>query len=879
MASALGVEATPGPLPYHTRCPLCGGCDFTIYQDNTEGGLWHHCRSCQTAGDLIELAARAWRCPVGEAAYRLQSRGQLGPQPPEEQAVRDYEEWYVSKRQQVQRFWEDCRAYFAGHCRELTHLQHFLDAKNSYWKDRGGRYAGGSSREEVFAFIRPRRSDLFLARPQGRFGPVWQEALVIPFSDLPGRISSFLFGVREARDPHDLRYVTARNVLPNNVRQRDDDPGVAVLEGLWQPPEHFGDTAFILLDPIWTVHLQSQRLHRETGERPLPAASVWPGARATNLRTLAPGLQFVFWNHQVTADLFRHAARSDGRVVLTRPDGDTAQEQLYRTSTIEWLALRERLSRPWREALEEHLASLPVADAAAFLTRIGLNDRELTTFVDSCGPTLRPRLTEICKGRETQPHVSIRGHKILETELGWEIIKAKGQSREVISTARFRIDEVIRFARSGKVLYRGVVRYRGTDYPFLEKGERLEADVFHWLRGLLIKEGAGVPAFNFWWKSNLLEFALRFHPPRVVEGIDGYGWDEPNARFVFRDFFISQGGDVGHHDLPGPQGRATPCAGLRPPRPLTSEEVAILAEAPPVCWAIVHSVLFNLLSPTQHRPTHGLGLRGRGAQDGLTVAEALGCGHVQLSHEHRHREERELRTREAEAAHGWPTVVRDFCDGPGWPSWLERGPHNCLVVMDRLETLTASLTDDWWTMEADEPFVVPDPLREALTLVVPSFLHWSASRRLTPTLWSERGPEERLAADMEAWFEEIGGARGAVRSGVALLNTMEPADHFAHWVRMLIIEQSNVRRRYQGQYQWFPPIQKLIGGTWVPKAVLDFYPPGHHRPRPSAETITACLRDRGVLNDECDHDGQPGWLVRDAWWREAWIYEGLRKAH
>ncbi|MGE3809146.1 MAG: hypothetical protein AB7K24_31160, partial [Gemmataceae bacterium] len=186
-------------LPTTIRCPRCAG-RLRIYPTAT-CGAWHYCLDCrQVSGDLIELAARIWDVSIAEAMRKLLEADL--PLPVEQ--VNEYPDAYYRRRQRINSTWEAARSYLARQAATLVRLLSrvgVLAYLPSYHDCRAaGRIFGALPLNEVHHQLVPyaitttsmgrssRHDRLRLGR-----GPGWDDVVVIPFENAPGRICGFEF--------------------------------------------------------------------------------------------------------------------------------------------------------------------------------------------------------------------------------------------------------------------------------------------------------------------------------------------------------------------------------------------------------------------------------------------------------------------------------------------------------------------------------------------------------------------------------------------------------------------------------------------------------------------------------------------------------------
>jgi hypothetical protein len=217
--SVMGIDVPAGAPPFTVKCPLCGERRLAVHQDSIFGGAWHYCFCCQTSGDLLELAAKAWGCDLFGAVIRFSQEGVDFPEgatTPE--GVDQYQEDYLVPRDRLDRFWDRCRRLLAGSPMQVTDLMRKFGLRKelpeSLWYAGPGQYVGACNVLQAAQAFAPAITKAKISTQQLFRGPGWHDVLVIPFMDLPGRISGFLFIGRNG-EPDDFvfRSIWAVHVL------------------------------------------------------------------------------------------------------------------------------------------------------------------------------------------------------------------------------------------------------------------------------------------------------------------------------------------------------------------------------------------------------------------------------------------------------------------------------------------------------------------------------------------------------------------------------------------------------------------------------------------------------------------------------------------
>ena len=75
MLPLLDVAVKSNALPAIATCPLCHTeSQLRVVLDAVTGGEWAYCLTCKFSGDMIALAARAWKLGIPATLRRLAER-------------------------------------------------------------------------------------------------------------------------------------------------------------------------------------------------------------------------------------------------------------------------------------------------------------------------------------------------------------------------------------------------------------------------------------------------------------------------------------------------------------------------------------------------------------------------------------------------------------------------------------------------------------------------------------------------------------------------------------------------------------------------------------------------------------------------------------
>ncbi|MCA9046210.1 MAG: hypothetical protein KDA69_17915, partial [Planctomycetaceae bacterium] len=327
-------------LPQSFECPLCDSGTLSAMDDPVLGTEWFVCRDCEFSGDLIELVAEKMGIGVEEAISVLSSQN-LFELPPDDEHIAAYITQHVRYRQRINRFWQESRLRPLDKITKpgidlLRKCSLHANVLRELWTDHGGQLFGvalATEIEELFTplsyenRLRPNRNGRSSVRRgggpgKGRLfvGNSWDEVLVIPHYDLPGRIIGFTLVGRDANpEAGDVVYKRA-NIGRTN--QRPKESGIAMLPAV-QPGLHrlFRNTVFVFTDIMLAMRFHARSFLDSAVPLPVVAVHEKSNLNSLHLPSSLDDRRLIFCGPlQVTLPL---AHRHNGSVSeYTVPDAD-----------------------------------------------------------------------------------------------------------------------------------------------------------------------------------------------------------------------------------------------------------------------------------------------------------------------------------------------------------------------------------------------------------------------------------------------------------------------------------------------------------------------------------------------------------------------------
>jgi hypothetical protein len=832
-----------------------------VYKDRTFGGQWYWCPKCRFAGDSIELAARVWRIGIEAAVLKLMTVGVRFPADVDDSAIADYARGHVGTRARIEALWQaastgtdmlpDVLGVFA---RGLG----IPATRPPDWSRRGGQFIGVLDWLPVIRCFQPAQIVDDRVRQSGGDrifkGKGWGPLLVIPYRDLPGRICGLLMIGREARYPEDFIYKSSFAI---RRCEADQEYGVSMLEAILRPHPTLGNTVFACTDAALAIRLQLA--HFIEHGYPLPLVGTWGDATSRVWEMLPARPTIVFGPEEKPREVARllRLAQRAGRV------SRIVQTAGQRPSDV--LKLAEKNALDWPVCLEDHLQARPAHEAEELFLALNMTQADATRFLRDCHPQARAKLSGLVNVENLVRTVEYGRRQVVEEGGLWK----DARSGELFSDVVIVVERVIHQRRSRRIVLEGVIRRKGVEAPFVI--DQLMYENHHHVRDILrticLDAGLGMPVIAVNWARRLLDIAQLFRPATFLEVEGVLGWDDASNAFVFPKFALAIGGSV----QPGAASGTADQPGLRfePPDGLTPGQIEALSSgdiSTRLFWATAAAVLAAAVAPCLGLAPPSTALTGFGAVHTLgPLASSLGCPVIEA----RHGDRTGAVTRIA--------VAQRDCTWPIAATTTDRSADRFAANLPsgsvcRVGTWTAdvlALLGGWTVVDAtDRGVTALSALRHGPAMVVNYLRHFCVDRPpLTGNLVNA------LLADLTAWFVGLGGRAQAVWQAAALLRVDDPdrfADRFAELVARAVYEGDLESIRADlGDKSRLPALASLGDGLiHIPRQGIARALTRRETPPLDGTTVTRRLDAAGVLVDERDHDGQPGWVIPEPWWTE-----------
>ena len=536
--SAMGIEsALRSDLPQSMPCPLCDGGALTAMADPVLKTEWFHCSGCDFAGDLIEFLASYQGGDIEDAVAMLETNNLFKvPLAPDE--LPGYLNHHIEYRARINKFWHESQRGPIRPKGKSGHalLRDFGMSDNAYrdmWPEHEGQLFGLAQRrdvEDLFAPLsyenqeRSNRNGRKSVRRGGGSGERrvfpghrWDDVIVVPFYDLPGRIIGFTF-VGRGGDPNAGDFVYKRANI-GYCGQRPKESGLGMMPALGSRPHHiFGNVAFVLTDAKAAIILHSS--HLRDSRKPLPVVLV-KSTRDLDVLTLPPdvaGRQLIFCGPLMKVLPLAHIHNGQ---VCDHSFTDFEFDRKIRHSPAGYLHDFRNRAVPWISALRQHLPKLARGEAEILISRLKLTPKESRALTQGLGGEVSERFAELEPYRLNR--TLIGGQVVTETPEGWTVQRKNGT--ETICNYPIRVDNML-VTDDGQSYYEISVKLpeHSVDLVIAEQEVRRSSLFDAVFRELKAKTGEHLQFQRRRWAKESLFIAMQFSSPETIKRIGRSGW-------------------------------------------------------------------------------------------------------------------------------------------------------------------------------------------------------------------------------------------------------------------------------------------------------------------------------------------------------------------
>jgi hypothetical protein len=657
-----------------------------------------------------------------------------------EEALTKYVDSVVAYRERVASLWKKAQRNLVGMTCAKGQLQRLglLTQLDSDRRESGpARLYGTTWMKQVDKCFQPnaghsdwgsnaRRSGTRIFRGRG-----WNEMLLLPYFQGPGRLSNLLFVGRDCKRKNG-DFVRKRI---GQIGAKSHDPGLAGLMGLSKHHHR----VIAMDDPL--VMLRIQMRHFTTNLNPLPLVSWLPD---TNCWDALNDRHLVFWTMQPTVELMLQLLKTDAYLAVMGPQDKS------RRSVNGWLRKRQSAdleqaiydrAKPWRETLKTWMQRAPEQAVVRLLSQVAKASDDLAEELSDLG-------VKRTAFQRLQVRQAVVGEKSYVERNG--TLYHKGKKEIKLLPGHLRVEKII--DRGDSITYIGYLRHvsRKVEFEWAE-GKSFKTHLTH----QCIREGIHLKIPG---NHDLLGVAMAFSNPEILKGKQEIGWEDD--RVWFKNFSVRPGkGPIVNHDprifppdMPGPSTLPRGTDGH-------IERLAATGPAASFFWAITTSILEQILAPSVGLSPSPVVICG---ETTVTPAQAI-LGRLSVPERYLYRERRDqARATCAPWPHKYPFLVKldSHVKLGKMHRWmLERQVPYVVSTTSRANAYALALHGGFNLIHTEEPLTAAAIAQMPMELVIPWFLR---------DVWVKEPTWTSIQKALLKWVKGLGLAGSAVKASEKL---------------------------------------------------------------------------------------------------------------
>jgi hypothetical protein len=706
-----------------------------IFQHHATGGQWHYCR-CGAQGDMLQLIQSAKSCTLEVAIDLWIARGGKLPGGISPSKLLGY---YQVQRRVSQAIVTGWRSSSALHLPSGQRLLRGLQIRTNRlvgWNKEGVELvAQASSAEALQTTLMGSKAGktkppttgvvLDLSTSKRLFPKSWDTVIVVPFYDVPQRISS-LWCCGGPADGDAVQI--AADTMVNEQLYGKQEAGIAAH------PEVFAGLEPLLLFSDVKTYLRLSFRSLELQPEPLPLAAYrsHPQLATCNWQMVA-NRRLLFYASQLTAELLQQVIEAGGELSMDCSLRTKGPADRFLENRQPWEVYDDCLRRalPWPQAVSRYFEKRDDQELDSLLEQLYLLPGvDLAAVLRQCPTKFRQRAERLSKRIRPYRTILQDAKLIEEREDGYYV---RGLKEERICNAVIHLDQLVWYEKQQQAHYHGRLVFEGKEYPLQERRESLEKNLAGRLQDLLLKHQAGILQYSPGWSKRLLSIAKQLSQPQLLSGYDVAGWDD--RQFVFPNYRLLSSGEVEdrHAYL------ATPTSPMDIPQPgeLQPSVLDLAVQSASTVsrgfWTAYLTLLADLISPALNQPRFNVAAVGGASRRVLEVAAtAMGCGRFDAA---------------TTNPQHWPLV----CFGGSVSSLC-----GIATEMQLLSAVARGLTGSWTVLNLPVDAVFEPGLGVALRGLLPTFLQ----HLLRNNIHRLRSPQPlvaKLREELRNWITETYG--------------------------------------------------------------------------------------------------------------------------
>lgn len=642
--SAMGVVTENLTLPAVVGCPTCQQNTLHLFDDPTTDGLWLHCNSCNAHGDIITFAASTWNTSVSETLQKFADLDLIN-QGEKDNIVGEYERC-LNRYREAEGFWYDAESQIWSHGDDIIACR--VRELGVYQEVDAAGLIGVAHPEQIEKFCK----FVWRAKPTSvRHGGT---SLVLPYYDLPGRLTGFLLV------QYDKEFQAKQSFIPlTGYRRRRPEAGYFLLKTALLPTDpSFKNTQFIVDDPLWALVLQCETLR--TGGKLLPLMASYSGTEANSY-----GRSWSAFNHTTrifqaqtaSPELISRVCAARGYLALMSQTKRLAK-RLHTEALSRVIAMRTN-AETWQAGLTKILTGMNEIAAQSFASRLTIPPDKLAPFLQKVNESFSPGFADRVLASirvlpaADAPKTAWRWLITPRSDGWWSVTNQR------VCSANIVINKIIQ-SDSGEKSYSGTIYLDGESFPFSGDAAKIERMGLLEYAAAYLSTYKKLIVFDGTWNRRSLLIAIGLSKPELIAVSSRLGWDERANAFRFANYALCSDGTIELNEHVSPQHRAIVFPEPVAVAPPTIQPLLTPSPENAFTWTVFAAIAANLIDPILRRDTTATAITSELFPAALKVGAALGCEHMRSAYLRRSEVSKQFYDKTDELV--WPAFLSNAFD-------------------------------------------------------------------------------------------------------------------------------------------------------------------------------------------------------------------------
>lgn len=737
----LGIALEKPVFPAIVPCPHCSQNTLCLFDDILTDGLWLNCTACKAHGDIISFGAGLWNLSLPDTLTKFSASGVI-TENDANRVAGDYERC-LTKQAAAEAFWADAESQVWNHgddtiaCR-LRELGVKHEINGCYG------LVGVAHHDQVAKICaevgRPKPTRL---RDDGAY-------LVLPFYDVPGRLTGFLLW--QYNEIHESKQTF---ICLSGYRRQKPEAGYFMLATLDTPaPKLLRGLQFIVEDPLWAIQTQCNYLARHG--QTLPIAVSYSGPEAESYGTTWGSFHFsrrIFHGYVVSPELISRASNAKGYAAvfpqsnrLSKPYGRAIDHAIFGR-----LSLMRSHAKTWQHALRDTVTGVSELNAQSFMQRLTIPHDRLGIFIDNhadkFSKDFKERVLAAVKMALAAPTRTQKRRIVIERDTGWW-----NQIGHQIANIRVVISKVLQ-ADTGDKVYSGSIFMDNETYEFSDSAKRIERmGLLAYAATVMAPHGKLVMFDRSWNKSSHM-IAMQLRPPKLINVSTKAGWDDHTNTFRFAKYEITHTGEIQPTGAWVARKNTKVFPEPAPIAPLPIHDLITPRHENSFVWVFTAAIIGNLVAPILRKDYIATAVSDSNFDLACRLGEVLACPCEKTTAFQRAIAYRFLNSITADAT--WPVIghsaFNDDVFNPHAPKYFNRP----LFLRLTRPMAVSSLSYGWQTIKSAPNKVQYD--LDPLRYVLPSYIQRALKTRMHLFSAEESNIHKLVLDDLHGWLMDTYG--------------------------------------------------------------------------------------------------------------------------